>query len=263
MVNPQIKTELEPKDRIIFALDVPDLQSALPHLEFFSGRVGMIKVGLELFVAEGKPIVDAARQYGGGNNVMLDLKLHDVPITVQRAAASAARLRPDLLTIHSDGGVPMMEAAVKGSSEALRGTDFFTKVIAITVLTSLNDSDLNDIGFANIHAHDALSHLIENRARLAIKAGCHGVVAPAFAAKKIRRLANSFNRRDFVIVCPGISLSGKPNPSQKSSGTAEEAIENEADYVVIGRDLRDAEDKTARIAEFVKQIERGLKARGK
>jgi len=187
------------------------------------GVPSWVKVGLELFCAEGPAIVrDYAKR---GLSVMLDLKLHDIPETVARATARVASLGAGLLTVHAGGGRAMLEAAVKHAGEM--------RVLAVTVLTSLDDGDLADIG-----AQGPVGELVKRRAELAHKAGCHGIVASPHEVAAVRALVP----REFLIVTPGVRPAGSAAGDQKRVMTPQQARAAGSDLVVVGRPLRDAPD---------------------
>ncbi|MBA3456155.1 MAG: orotidine-5'-phosphate decarboxylase, partial [Deltaproteobacteria bacterium] len=171
-------------NRLIAAIDAPDRVEAERMIARLGDVPSWIKIGLELFCAEGPSIVSA--HVGRGYSIMLDLKFHDIPETVARATARVASLGAGLITVHADGGRAMLEAAVKAA-----GTK--TRVLAVTVLTSLDDADLATIG-----AIGPVGELVKQRAQLAIAAGCAGVVASPHEVAAIR----AFAPRDFLIVTP-------------------------------------------------------------
>ncbi len=213
-------------NRLIAALDVPSAAEADALLDRLGGVPGWIKIGLELFCAEGPPIV--GRCAARGLRVMLDLKLHDIPETVARATARVAALGAGLLTVHAGGGRAMLEAAVRSAGE--------TRVLAVTVLTSLDDADLAQIG-----AQGPIAALVRRRAELAIEAGCHGVVASPHEVAAIREVAPP----GFLVVTPGVRPAGSAAGDQKRVMTPREARRAGADLVVVGRPLRDAPDPAA------------------
>lgn len=216
-------------NRLIAALDTPTRADAEQLLDRLAGVPAWIKIGLELFVAEGPGIVAAlgARAHGPAR-VMLDLKLHDIPETVARATARCAALGAGLLTVHAGGGRAMLEAAV-----GARGA---TKILAVTVLTSLDDRDLEDIG-----ARGPVADLVVQRAKLAIAAGCDGVVASPHEVAAIRAIAPA----DFLIVTPGVRPANSAKGDQKRVMTPREARAAGSSLVVVGRPLRDAADPAA------------------
>ncbi|HSK03099.1 MAG TPA: orotidine-5'-phosphate decarboxylase, partial [Kofleriaceae bacterium] len=210
-------------NRLIVPLDVSSAAEADALLERLGGVPGWIKIGLELFCAEGPAIV--ARYTARGLRVMLDLKLHDIPETVARATARVASLGAGLLTVHAGGGRAMLEAAVRSAGE--------TRVLAVTVLTSLDDADLAEIG-----AVGPTGALVRRRAALALAAGCHGVVASPHEVAEVRAVAPP----GFLVVTPGVRPAGSAAGDQKRVMTPREARLAGADLVVVGRPLRDAPD---------------------
>lgn len=219
-------TAFDPGNRVIAALDVPDGAAAAALAERIGDGASWVKVGLELFVAEGPAVVEAMR--AAGRRVMLDLKLHDIPETVARAMARAAALGAELVTVHAGGGRSMLAAAVRAAGPA--------RVLAVTVLTSLDDGDLADIG-----AVGPVAELVLRRARLAVAAGCHGVVASPHEAAAVRALVPA----DFLIVTPGVRPSGAEAGDQKRIASPGAARRAGADLVVVGRPIRDADDPGA------------------
>jgi orotidine-5'-phosphate decarboxylase len=218
-------------NRLIVALDTPSRAEADAALGKLAGVPSWIKVGLELFCAEGPAIVTTYT--ARGLRVMLDLKLHDIPETVGRATARVAALfappaGAGLLTVHAGGGRAMLEAAVKARGDAM-------KILAVTVLTSLDDGDLTQIG-----AIGPVGELVRRRAELAIAAGCDGVVASPHEVAVIRAIAP----RDFLIVTPGVRPAGAARGDQKRVMTPSQARTAGADLVVVGRPIRDAADPT-------------------
>ena len=222
-------------NRLIVPLDVPSGAEADALVERLGGVPSWIKIGLELFCAEGPAIV--LRYAARGLRVMLDLKLHDIPETVARAAARIATLGAGLVTVHAGGGRAMLEAAV-GSAGAAR-------VLAVTVLTSLDDADLAQIG-----AVGPVGELVRRRAELAIAAGCHGVVASPHEVAAVRAVAPA----GFLIVTPGVRPAGSAAGDQKRVMTPAEARRAGADLVVVGRPVRDAPDPAAAARAVVAEL---------
>ena len=223
-------------NRLIAAIDAPDRVEAERAIARLGDVPSWIKIGLELFCAEGPSIVSA--HVGRGYSIMLDLKLHDIPETVGRATAKIASLGAGLITVHADGGRAMLEAAVKAA-----GTK--TKVLAVTVLTSLDDADLATIG-----AIGPVAELVKQRAQLAIAAGCAGVVASPHEVSAIRAIAP----RDFLIVTPGVRPAGADLGDQKRVMTPRQARDAGADLVVVGRPLRDAADPAEAARAIVAEL---------
>jgi orotidine-5'-phosphate decarboxylase len=222
-------------NRLIAALDAPNRNAADALVERLGGVPSWVKIGLELFCAEGPGIV---RDYTArGLSVMLDLKLHDIPETVARATANVASLGAGLLTVHAGGGRAMLEAAVKNAGS--------TRVLAVTVLTSLDDSDLADIG-----AQGPVADLVKRRAELAQRAGCHGIVASPHEVQTLRAVLP----RDFLIVTPGVRPAGSAAGDQKRVMTPAQARAAGSDLVVVGRPLRDAPDPAAAARAVVAEL---------
>lgn len=221
----------EPRDYIIFPLDLPTFDRAVSYVEALDGHVGLFKVGLELFIAQGPEILKAIRERTDGG-IFLDLKLHDIPATVKRAFMAAARHGPRFVTVHCDEGGDML----KGVAEESAGD---TQILAITVLTSLNQEKLRALGYDRQYADD-ISRLVLLRARMAKAAGCHGVVCSGLEAKAVRREVGP----DMVVVTPGIRPAWTlvEGDDQKRVVTPADAVRNGSDYLVIGRPIRDAKD---------------------
>ncbi len=219
------------KDYIIFPLDVPTPDEARRYIGLLAGHVGMFKVGLELFIECGPDIVRTARRSGRAG-VFLDLKLHDIPATVARAMRRAADLEVGFATVHCAGGAAMLAAAV----EAGRGR---VGVLGVTVLTSLTAPDLSAIGVAERWAGD-IGALVARRAAMAHAAGCAGIVCSGREAGIVKARFGPA----FTTVTPGIRpLAGNaPADDQKRVVTPADAVRNGADYLVIGRPIRDAFD---------------------
>jgi len=220
------------RDRIIAALDVPDPTAAAALARKLAGHVGMFKVGLELFVAHGPAALEALRPFG--LPIFLDLKLHDIPQTVEAAARGAGALGAALVTAHAGGGAEMIAAARRGlSAGATAAGAAPPKLLAVTVLTSLGADDLRSLGFGGTPADAAL-----RLARLALKAGADGVVCSPEEVAHLRRELGP----DPLLVVPGIRPAGTAAGDQRRTGTPRSAIQSGASYIVIGRPLRDSRD---------------------
>lgn len=238
-------------DKLIFALDAGDYDEALKWIDLLSGHVGMFKVGKELYTAVGPKIIDHIKRKN--QRVFLDLKFHDIPNTVARAAEAAVRLGVDMFNMHASGGSKMIQETVKAVESLTEKTGLIKPVIlAVTVLTSLNDADLREIGFEK-NTNDQVLHL----ASLAKAAGASGVVASAQDIVKLR----SNLGKDFVIVTPGIRSSQEPvKDDQKRTLSAFEAVKLGADYIVVGRPIRQAADPLAACRHIVEEITAGMAA---
>ena len=225
-------------DRLIVALDLPTARAALRMADQLRGAAGAFKVGLELFSREGPAVVRQLVEEGA--KVFLDLKLHDIPNTVQAAAREAATLGAAMLDVHAAGGRKMMEAALEGARSNPSRVPV-PKVLAVTLLTSLAFADLEEIGMAG-----GPDEVVVQLARLAQKAGLDGVVASPEEAKGLRRVCGA----DFILVTPGIRPAGSPAADQSRHATPGEAIRAGADYLVVGRPIIRAENPR-RAAEAV------------
>jgi prolyl-tRNA synthetase len=231
----------DPGNRLIAALDVEDRRQADALAAQLAGAAGWLKIGLELFIAAGPDLV---RDYAAaGRRIMLDLKLHDIPATVERAVSRAAALGAELMTIHAGGGRAMIEAA---AAAAHRAGAKRPRVLAVTVLTSLDERDLEEVG-----ARGPLDELVVRRARLAAEAGADGVVASPREAALVRAAAPA----GFLIVTPGVRPAGAAAGDQKRVLTAAEARAAGADLVVVGRPIRDAADPAAIARAIAAELE--------
>lgn len=228
---------MEPRERLCFALDVPDLLKAEEAVRQTKDSVGLYKVGLELFTSFGPKAVHAVRFSGG--EVFLDLKLHDIPATVERAVARMNNLGIRYLTVHASGGPAMIEAASR------RAEDIGAKVLAVTVLTSLDKKDLGDIGFQSDPEMQTI-----RLARVARDSGAHGLVCSVSSLSSLRQLVGD----SMILVTPGIRPSGTDVGDQKRTGTPAGAIEAGSDILVVGRPIRDAEDRAAAAAAILEEI---------
>lgn len=222
-------------NRLIAALDTPSRAAADALVGKLDGVPSWVKIGLELFCAEGPSIVRELSARGLA--IMLDLKLHDIPETVGRATANVAGLGAGLLTVHASGGHAMLEAAVKAAGDM--------RILAVTVLTSLDDSDLAQIG-----AMAPVADLVKKRAQLAVAAGCHGIVASPHEVAILRE----FVPADFLVVTPGVRPEGSPAGDQKRVMTPRQARAAGADLVVIGRPLRDSQNPAATARAIVEEL---------
>jgi orotidine-5'-phosphate decarboxylase len=240
-----------PVEKLIFALDASSYEDALEWLDLLSGHVGMFKVGKELFTAAGPDIVRAIKERG--QKVFLDLKYHDIPNTVARAAEAAVRLDVDMFNVHAVGGIQMIRESV--AAAAVRCEQIKKRkpiILAVTVLTSLNDDDLKAIGFS-VGTKDLVVHL----AKMAQEAGASGVVASPLDVALIREHCG----KKFTIVTPGIRGPDEQNrDDQKRTLSAAEAIEAGADYLVVGRPIRQARDPLEACARIIDEIAAGMES---
>lgn len=242
----------DPADKLIFALDAANFDEAQSWIELLSGHVGMLKVGKELFTSVGPKIVDSIKERGG--RVFLDLKFHDIPNTVARAAEAAVRMNVDMFNVHAAGGSRMLRETVEAVAACAQKQGIpKPAVLAVTVLTSLNNDDLAEIGF-----YQSTNDLVMRLAKMAQKAGATGVVASPQDITMLRRELPE----DFVIVTPGIRSASEPvKDDQKRTLSAKEAIEAGADYIVVGRPIRQAKDPLEACRQIRQEISDGLAAR--
>jgi orotidine-5'-phosphate decarboxylase len=216
------------KDRIIVALDTDSPESALETVAGLAGEVGMFKVGMELFPRGGPDLVRSIR--AAGFDVFLDLKFHDIPNTVAGAVRSAAALGVRFATVHASGGRAMLAAAAEGA----RGTG--TTLLAVTVLTSLDDADLAEVGFS-LGTAEAAAGL----AGLAVSCQINGIVCSAMDVESIRARVG----KGITLVTPGVRMPEDVVGDQKRVVTPADAIRRGADYIVVGRPITKAIDPAA------------------
>ncbi len=242
------------RDRLIFALDVGGrYEEALSLVGRLKDHVGMFKVGKEAFTLYGPRIVESVQSQGG--KVFLDLKFHDIPNTVARASESAVKLGVGMFNVHASGGMKMMTEAVdavkKLSAEMNRPLPL---ILAVTILTSLNDDDLAMMGFG--HGTEEMVTLL---AGLAFKAGVGGVVCSPQDIVSVRRACG----KEFAIVTPGVrGVAPVAGDDQQRTLSPQEAIRLGADYLVVGRPIRMAQDPAKEADAIVEAIAEGLALRG-
>ncbi len=234
-------TTVKAEDRLIVALDVSSATAAHKTVEALGGLAPTVKVGSQLFVAEGPSLV--SELVAAGKRVFLDLKFHDIPNTVAGGVRSAVELGVSMLTVHAAGGSAMLRAAVEAARQAPKPP----LVLAVTVLTSLSDADLQEIGVAGRTRDHALV-----LATLAQNCGCDGVVASPHEARIIRQDLGS----GFVVVTPGIRPAGSGKGDQSRVNTPAEAMAAGADYLVVGRPITEAADPRRAAEEIIKEIQR-------
>ena len=215
-------THAEAVRRLGVALDTSDRGEVVRLAKLLQGRVGTVKLGLEAFTASGPDLVREISDLG--TPVFLDLKLHDIPNTVERAARNAARLGVAMLTVHASGGEAMLKAAVAGASAAERPP----LVLAVTVLTSLDDAALVELGIPG-----GAAQRVSAWAQLARRSGCGGVVCSPREAAAVRALVGS----GFLLVTPGIRPAGEAAGDQRRVATPASAVAAGADILVIGRPI--------------------------
>lgn len=241
----KITVMLSPHERLIFALDVPDKASAVSCVQELRDHVGLFKVGLELFCAEGLGLLRELAGEIGAQRIFLDLKLYDIPATVL-GALKAITPGVAFVTVPGDLGLTGLQKIVHGTALA---------VLAVTVLTSMNGDDLLALGYEPDVAHDP-TRLVVRRAKMAQAAGCRGVVCSGREVKAVKEACG----RDFLAVCPGIrpAWAEVPGDDQKRIVTPFEAITNGADFIVVGRPIREAFVKVAAARQVEEEIAMAL-----
>lgn len=218
---------------IAVALDAPDLDTAARWAQAVTPYVSTLKIGLELFCRHGPDIVTVVRG-GSGIGLFLDLKLHDIPVTVAGAARSVARLRPRYLTVHATGGPTMVRAAVEAAPEV--------RIAAVTVLTSLTEGDLEAVGVLGPPG-DAVRRL----ALLAVEAGARALVCSPMEVAAVRAEVGP----DIELITPGVRPVGSEAQDQARVATPQQALDDGADLLVVGRPLTSAADPGAAAAALV------------
>lgn len=225
-------------DRIIIALDVETAAEARVLVSALDGAASFFKVGLELYTAAGMDFVRELKS--AGHRVFLDLKLYDIGETVKRATAQVALSGADFLTVH--GSRAVMSGAVAGRADAP------LKLLAVTVLTSYDESDLRQMGYSC-----SLSELVDLRVANAREAGIDGLVCSALEVSRVRVLAG----REAILVTPGVRSAGASTGDQKRVATPAQAVANGADYLVIGRQVTRATKPREEFEKICSEIEAG------
>ena len=231
------------RDRLIFALDVPSAAEADRLLDRLHGHISFVKVGLELYTAAGPEMVK--RIVERGMRVFLDLKFLDIEETVRRATSRVAAMGVEFLTIHANRKA--LTAAVQGREGSA------LKLLAVTVLTNFDSQDLREMGVQR-----TVQDLVTARAALASEVGCDGVVASGEEAAAIRQKVGPH----FVVVTPGVRPTGKGVDDHARATTPTQTIASGADYLVIGRPIRDAEDPATTVAAITAEMQAAFDARG-
>jgi orotidine-5'-phosphate decarboxylase len=227
----------EPKAPIAVALDAPDVETAARWAQAVTPYVAVVKVGLELFCRTGPSVVETVRG-GTGVGLFLDLKLHDIPNTVAGAARSVARLKPKYLTVHASGGADMIRAAVEAAPDVT--------IAAVTVLTSLSEAALGDIGLQG-PSPDAVRRL----AGLAVAAGAGALVCSPQEVALVRAEVGP----GVVLITPGVRPAGSDAQDQARVATPEQALRDGADLLVIGRPITGAADPGAAAATLAASLQ--------
>lgn len=237
-------THDDARKKIIFALDVNDPSEIDRFAALLSGRVGMFKVGKELFTTAGPSAVQSVQRHGG--QVFLDLKYHDIPNTVAKASLEAARLGARFVDMHALGGAEMMRTAAAAVQKEFGAER--PRLLAITILTSSTAETLRQVGIA-----DSVEQMVVRLARLARESGMDGVVASPLEIGLIREACGP----EFLIVTPGVRPSFAAVDDQKRIMSPAEAVRAGADYLVIGRPIARAADPAEAAQLIVDEIVAG------
>ena len=231
-------------DRLIVALDFPTMEQAVACVEECGDAVSHYKVGMELFYAAGAPIITYLKNQG--KHIFLDLKLQDIPNTVTHALMVLSDLGADMMNVHAVGGKKMMAEAVKAVREAAaRAGRPAPKLIAVTILTSMDDEQFADLNYKNTIAEQVIS-----LAKLAKEAGMDGVHASPREAAGIREACGP----DFLIVTPGVRPAGASLDDQSRVATPAGAFKNGSSHIVVGRPITKAENRKAAALAIVEEI---------
>lgn len=233
-----------PKDKIIFALDVEHFREAQHWVNLLKDRIGIFKVGKQLFTHAGPKVIDMIRQKG--QKVFLDLKYHDIPNTVAKAGEEATKLNVTMFNLHALGGFEMMKKTVE-TSRAMAKSLSIPKplILAVTLLTSMDEGMLKEVGIQG-----PLVEQVGRLALLSMKAGVDGVIASPQEIGIIRERCGN----KYLIVTPGIRLPTDKKDDQKRTLTPKEAILAGANYLVVGRPIREAKDPIEAVQRIMEDI---------
>jgi orotidine-5'-phosphate decarboxylase len=233
---------LTPKERLIFALDVSSLEEVKKWARLLKGYVGIFKIGKELFTACGPKTIEVIHKAGG--EVFLDLKFHDIPNTVAKAGVVAAGLGVKMFNVHTLGGLKMMEAVNEAVDKTCkRGRRPI--ILGVTILTSMDENAIKQVGIQG-----PIRKRVLQLAELAKKAGLDGVVASPLEVKDMKKKLG----KDFITVTPSIRLPGSKPDDQHRTMTPREAIKAGADYIVVGRPIREAKDPVEAARKILEEM---------
>lgn len=241
MNSPTVSTPISRKKppQLVVALDVPASAQIEPLLQVFPDDLRWFKVGLELFCAEGPAALDPLIR--AGRNVFLDLKLHDIPRTVARAVRTAATHQVGMLTVHAAGGPAMLRAA----AEAAAACPQPPILVAVTVLTSLDQADLTRMGVTRTISEQALE-----LAEMALNCGIDGLVCSPLEVSQFREAMGT----DPVLVTPGVRPAGADAGDQKRVATPAGAVRDGSDFLVVGRPIMEADDPATAARQIIKEM---------
>ncbi|MFA5500881.1 MAG: orotidine-5'-phosphate decarboxylase [Candidatus Omnitrophota bacterium] len=235
---------MKDRGRLIVALDVDTKEKAVSLVEKLREDVGIFKIGSELFTSCGPDVIKEVKS--NGCEVFLDLKFHDIPNTVARSAIAAVRSGALIFNVHALGGADMMKKAAEAVTKESRALKIEKpKIIAVTVLTSMDENNLKKIGI-----DDNMETQVLRLAKLARESGMDGVVASPSETGLIRKSMG----KDFLIVTPGVRPSWAAVNDQKRIAAPKEAIENGADFIVVGRPITEAADPVSAAKKVLEEI---------
>ncbi|MCX4275359.1 MAG: orotidine-5'-phosphate decarboxylase [Candidatus Gastranaerophilales bacterium] len=242
-MNNDLKEKI--KDKIVLALDVEELDEAKALVDELFPYVGTFKVGLQLYTKYGNEVVDYISSKN--SNFFLDVKLHDIPNTVEKASENVVLRGANFFNVHATGGLKMMKAAARGAKKAAEKLNKKPPIIlAVTMLTSISQEVLKD----EFEIEADVSNFAIRLAKLAKKAGLTGVVASSLEARKIKEACGA----DFKVLCPGIRPEWSSKDDQKRIATPKFAINEGADYLVIGRAVTQAENRVEAMEKIYEEI---------
>jgi orotidine-5'-phosphate decarboxylase len=241
MSRPPMKN---PKEKIIFALDVEHFREAQQWVNLLKDNVGIFKVGKQLFTHAGPKVIDMIRQKG--QKAFLDLKFHDIPNTVAKAGEEATKLNVTMFDLHALGGFEMMKKTVETSRAAAKSLGISKPVIlAVTILTSMDEETIKEVGIQG-----PILEEVGRLSQLSMKAGIDGVVASPQEIGIIRQKCGE----DFLIITPGIRLPSGKKDDQKRTLSPKEAMSAGANYLVIGRPIKEAKDPLEAVQKIIEDI---------
>jgi len=226
---------------VIIACDFPSAEVCLNFLDKFEGKKPYVKIGMELFYAEGADMVKKIKDRG--HNIFLDLKLHDIPNTVKSAMKVLSNMDVDMTNLHAGGGIEMMQWAVEGLTRADGSRPL---LIGVTQLTSTSQETMNNELLINGNIDDVIAHYALNTK----KAGLDGVVCSPLESKKIHEICGS----EFLTVTPGVRFADNQTQDQKRVTTPEMAKILTSDYIVVGRPITKADDPVAAYERCLKEF---------
>lgn len=236
---------MEIRDRMIVALDYPEMESVKRLVEELGESASFYKVGLELYLNSNGEVIEYLNSKN--KKIFLDLKFHDIPNTTIMASIFATKKNVEIFNVHSGGGKEMMKSVAK----AVKEINPTTKVIGVTVLTSFSEEGIDEVYKSRL----SLKELVLNMAKVTKESGMDGVVCSAWESKEIKEVCG----KNFITVTPGIRLKDSNSNDQKRVMTPKEAIKNGCDYLVIGRDITRAENPKKVVEKILNEIEEGLK----